>query len=110
MRNETTDAVMPCMSTCWRRPYRLFAGIGAAVLSQVGEPPSGLVSHQVGDCGEMAAIRAVQLPREPCRLVVAPEFGNELTRISFLPRASLSLSLAAMMLPNVFMTASTPSM
>ena len=58
--------------------YRLLAEIGATVLLQAGEPSCGLVPHQVGDRGELTAVRAVQLLCEPCRLVIAPELGNEL--------------------------------
>ncbi len=61
-----------------QRLFRLLAGLRAAVLPQAGEPPRGLVPHQIGDRREAAGVRAVQLLRESCRLVVAPELGNEL--------------------------------
>ena len=69
------------------RPDRLLAGVRAIVVPQVGKPSFGLIPHQVGDRGELAAVRDIQLPREPCRLVVAPEFGYELHQDSlFAPR------------------------
>ena len=101
----------------------LLARVRATVVSQTGQPPLGMVRHQVGDLGEPAAVRRVQLPREPFRLVVAPELGNELEQdpsftqslASFktwfptpLPASFPAFAFLGRMLSSMFMTASVP--
>ena len=73
----------------------LLAQVYAPVLPQVGKPLFGVVCHQVGELGEPTAVRTIRPPREPFRLIVTPDMGNESQKDLFSSSSFKPLALAS---------------